>query len=506
MTFPTRVERRQAQALAIMVPSVLIALLLTIIAKMTFVDPDMFHGMSLIRESLRVGHLVTVDTFAYTPTVEPLYHHEWGTGAVLYAVTTFGGAGGILMLKYALVGALIMVVSRCAVQSGASLPVVCALAPPSIFMSWIGFSTIRAQMFTLLFTAMLLMFLNSDRAGRRSWVLPWLVISWLWVNLHGGFVVGIILVAAHLCEQLVRRKQVGHLVAILIAMCVLIAVNPYGPKYYLHVLNAVRLDRSLITEWAPLWKAPPSMIMIFVMSVIIVTYAFVLRGVRACTGVLIVLVTMYAAVKHQRHIAIYNIVWLCCVPGYVEQTRLGTLISSAWRRQGKGMIAVWSCCLCAVVVLFVGSRPWVLAVPANDGDQRIDQMPLYPSGAVDYLGESRFKGNVMTPFTIGAYVSWKLYPDVKVSMDSRYEAAYPAGALEKNITIYQAHDGWKDLLKEHPTDAVLAPVSGPLFLAMNGTDEWVLVYRDDMYGIFARTGLELPVIDRRGEFIQSSFP
>lgn len=506
MAAPLNSDRPQSRVVAVIVPAVLIAILLTGIAKTTFVDPDVFHGMSLIRESLRVGHLLTVDAFAYTETVEPSYHHEWGMGALLYGVAMSGGAGGVLVLKYALVVAIIIVVSRCGVRCGASLPVMCALAPLSIFMSWIGFSTIRAQVFTLLFIGVLLIFLNADRLGRRRWVLPWLAIYSLWVNLHGGFVVGIIIFGAHIAEQLARRRPAGHLVAVLVAMLALVSLNPYGLGYYPHMLEAVRLDRSLITEWAPVWRASPPLIVIFMMSVVVLMYAVFRGGVRSCCGLLILLITMYAAVKHQRHLSIYSVVWLCVVPGYVQQTRLGAMIASGWARQGKGAIVAWACCLCGVVVLLVGSRPWTLPVPANKGEQRILEMPLYPSGAVDYLQQCEFAGNIMTPFTIGAYVSWQLHPGVYVSMDSRFEAAYPPGALERNIAIYQVHDGWRGMLKEDPTDVVLAPVSGALFSAMEHTEEWTLVYRDDAYGIFADVGLVLPVVDRRGEVIHSSFP
>src|SRR5215467_9869298 len=41
------------------------------------VDVDIWHEMALIRESLRAGHLLTRDIFAYTPTVYPSIHHEW---------------------------------------------------------------------------------------------------------------------------------------------------------------------------------------------------------------------------------------------------------------------------------------------------------------------------------------------------------------------------------------------------------------------------------------------
>src|SRR5580698_7136375 len=77
--------------------------LLLMIANMNFCDPDVWHEMALFREALADGRVPTEDHFAYTPTVSPSIHHEWGTGAILYTVmTTFGGPG-MMVLKYALV-------------------------------------------------------------------------------------------------------------------------------------------------------------------------------------------------------------------------------------------------------------------------------------------------------------------------------------------------------------------------------------------------------------------
>ena len=77
-------------------------LLLKGISQNSFVDPDLFHEMALIRDALRLGHLPLLDTLAYTPTLEPTIHHEWGTGAILYLVSTRWGGAGLLLLKYLL--------------------------------------------------------------------------------------------------------------------------------------------------------------------------------------------------------------------------------------------------------------------------------------------------------------------------------------------------------------------------------------------------------------------
>jgi hypothetical protein len=54
------------------------------IARMGAVTHDVFHEMALAREWLACGAFPREDCFAYTPTVSPAVHHEWGTGLLLY--------------------------------------------------------------------------------------------------------------------------------------------------------------------------------------------------------------------------------------------------------------------------------------------------------------------------------------------------------------------------------------------------------------------------------------
>jgi hypothetical protein len=77
-------------------------LFLLYLCQLTFVDPDLWHEMALFGEALEQGGIPLADSFAYTPTIYPVVHHEWGTGAILYLVADRFGAPGIMVLKYLL--------------------------------------------------------------------------------------------------------------------------------------------------------------------------------------------------------------------------------------------------------------------------------------------------------------------------------------------------------------------------------------------------------------------
>ncbi len=462
----------------------------------------MFHGIALVRESHALGRIPLEDRFAYTPTVYPVVHHEWAEAAIVYVALTRGGLAGLQALKWILTLGIATGAFELARRRGASLGVLTVLTPVAIMMSWVGMTTLRAQVFTLLFVVVLLWCLEADRRGRRGWIVPWLALYVLWLNCHGGFVVGLVFFWLHTLEQIVRRRPAVHLVLVGVAMVALIAANPYGYHYFPYLWTALRLDRSLVAEWQPLWAGGVPNLAPFGVSLAVIGYALAMRGVRDAPGWPLVLVAGYAALRHQRHLSIYAVVWLCHVPAQIEPTRLGAMLRAFWARR-RAPVALWGLVAMLAAVAVVRERPWDVYLPANPGEH---PSVLYPVGAVDYLRQNGFHGNLMVPFEVGAFVSWKLHPAVKVSFDGRFEAAYPPEALAENVGLYDASPGWRDVLERYPTDAVLVPRSRRLSLALEENASWPLVYQDDVYQLFARPGLALPRADRRGQLLPTTFP
>ena len=106
------------------------ALLLAVHSKSMMVDVDVFHEMALYRAALRDGAVPTEDQFAYTPTVSPCVHHEWGTGLVLYHATASFGAAGLVALRYALTVALcLLLLTVLRRQGGGGQALLCRVPP-----------------------------------------------------------------------------------------------------------------------------------------------------------------------------------------------------------------------------------------------------------------------------------------------------------------------------------------------------------------------------------------
>jgi len=464
------------------------------------VDIDIWHQMALIRESFHAGHLLTRDIFAYTPTVYPSIHHEWGAGLVAYTLTRWCGSNAILIVKY-LIALLIGLVSLCCAESiGADAQVWAVLCPISIYLSRFGFlSVVRAQAYSFLFAACCFWLFEQDRRGNRRWLIAWLCIFPVWVNLHGGFVVGIGLLALYALERALYRQPVRHLLFLLAGTVVEVFINPFGPALASYVVRALAMSRPHIHEWRPVWVYGFWWTTVFLAAIAIAAYAVVKIRVRCAPGLLMVIAAAIQATLHCKLMPLFAIAWISHVPAYIQRTPVGQFIARFTQRRFAFVLSAWLLVTTIYLADAVRWQFWRLRVP------QIATTYAYPVGAVQYLREQRFVGNLMVPFTQGAYVSWKLFPAVKVSVDSRYEVAYSDALVDRAFRFYAAEPGWEETLRAYPTDLVLVPRIMPVAKVIPQSG-WSKVYEDREFEVYARPGLSLPFCDRTSESFTGVFP
>jgi hypothetical protein len=424
----------------------------------------------------------------------------------LYGLTRSFGAGGLLALKYLLGFGVALLTVRAARRHGGSRESISLLAPLALVMADLGFTNVRAQFFTLLFTAALLVMMEADRRGARWWIAPWLILYVVWLNLHGGFVVGAILLGCHWLEQVVAtRRGQWHLVLCGAAMGGLVLLNPYGVDYVTYLSEALLMPRPAIGEWRSI-VAAPSLLIVFSLSLLIALYAWSIGTRRPRTGWLALILFALAAGRHLRHLSLFALVWLAYVPAWFDATPIGDDLRELWRRFHRIVSAAAIVVMLGAAILCVRSEPWRLRVPVDRAAIEAGSPIVYPAGAVRYLREQNFAGNVMTPFVEGSYVSWQLFPKVLVGLDGRYEVAYRPGVTGEILALYRGSPAWRQTVGKYSADLVLCRTTQPLRTLLEGAGDWRRVYRDDLFELFARPGLELTAVDRRGERFEAAFP
>lgn len=481
------------------------------------VDQDVWHEIALAREYFQHGSLPIHDIFAYTPTVD-FIQHEWGAGVIALLFLEWFGGSGLVVLKYllgAILGLFLFLRIR---QDRPSLAILPPLVLLGMNMLQPGFGTVRAQIYSMCAVAILLWMLSLDRRGSnhrmlsgRNWMLPWSAVFVIWLNVHGGFVLAFGILGVEFLERvftsregwMVEVRRNWQLPALGVVMIALIALNPYGLRYYSYMVEALTIQRPDIIEWQPIWVVAsrfPASVASLGIAAVVAAYAVLARGWRNTPGVGILVLLLAASIRTNRITMFFGVAFLAIVPGLLEGTPLANWANrTLYRFRGTAVpvTAVVAILLLAVVWLRPPFRHMVPGrmFPAYPGHV------IYPVGAVEYLRQQQFRGNLMVPFTAGAYVSWKLYPEVKVSVDSRYEVAYPPNQVEQFIRVYRNGREANTVLAAYPHDAVLVFHLSPLRQALEAKPEWRKVYDDQVFRIYAKTGvgltpeLEAPLVE-----------
>ena len=471
-------------------------LLLMLIYRMgpTIADVDIWHEMALARKAIEIGYVPYHDLFSYTKTIYPSVHHEFGAGVIAYIVTSILGGDGIVILRYTLVASIILILLYALKRKRSNPYIVLFILPLPILFFAYGTSAVRAHMYSFVFTTILLLFIDIDQQGKRWWIFVWLLIFTAWVNIHGGFLVGIGLAMIYGIEQCTRRRQYKHIAGLIAAMAIIIVINPYGIHYYPYILNAVMMDRPNISEWNSLLDSGDiTLVVLFIVELLLILYVVIYKKFKNIEGLYILLATAVVSIKAIRLLPFFSICWIYMMPKWLENTPLGIAIINVYKKKAPVLLAIFTASAVFFAVKIVQIAPWNLQIP-NSNRPEWGKHIIYPVGAVEYLRSHGVTGNLLVPYNYGAFVLWKLHPNVKVSLDSRYEVAYPAEVVDDQFKLYMGTENWRELLQKYNPDIILTRTVLPLSRKIHLLSDWSLVYYDDNWEIFSKNSINLPLV------------
>jgi hypothetical protein len=451
-------------------------------------DPDLWGRLAIGRLIFAAGTLPRSDPFAYTPTLPLWIDHEWLTGVVFYCLYTACGDVGLLIAKTSLGLATVLLVWRIArLNRAARLPLLVALA---VTMPVFGYGmTPRAQLFTYLFFALWLYVLERFRHGgsaRMLAILPVTIVPW--ANLHGGFLAGLGLLALYAVGMLAIRRRAAALTGVLALCGALTLINPYGLDYWRYLVPAVLMHRPEIREWAPVpWSLDYTQF--WFLSLFSLTGAWLLcrDGWRSFAPALALAVTFALAARHARHMPLLAI----CGLGLATGAWFPNMeIAQRGSRQLAGLADFLLHGLLLATAMFQLYGLTVLDGPprleAPQVATGVENGVVYPVGAVNYAIEHHLKGNLAVPFNWGEYAIWYLYPDCRVSLDGRYETAYPPQTVALVDRFYSGRPGWADLIDHFATDYALVPAGSTTNQRLGLRRDWQVVYADQVAVLWGR--------------------
>ncbi|MBL7071077.1 MAG: hypothetical protein ISS26_02755 [Candidatus Omnitrophica bacterium] len=452
-------------------------------------DVDLWGNVGFVKAPVWDQDFQRVNTFSFTEPDYPWFNHEWLGQYLLYLTYAHSGNTGLLLLKLAL-GLCVMYVLYIAMRGACkSGPVKFLLLLLIISTAGYGFST-RPHLFTYLFYALLLLFLRRNRTIKPGQLILFPVLGVIWVNLHGAFFAGIILLVFYLIFEALKKLYLkgkgasSGITMISIAIVLFTAatlINPYGFRLWNFIFYSAGIARPFLSEWAPFTRMAyfnehMDFVMLCAISIIAVVFSNRPKD-PAWLGILLVL--FVSAIMMRRNIPLFAITAAFVIPEHLEDVAGPHLYSIG----SKIPRAVPIICLSVFLIIsgiytftFEKTDPAEIEIPQN----------RFPVDAVRFLKANGISGNALIFFDWAEYCIWKLYPDCRVFLDGRLCSAYSVGTVDDYFDFLYMGRDWEDALDDYPTDIVFIHRANPVYLNMLSRAGWSLAYENEISGIFLK--------------------
>lgn len=436
----------------------LLSLFLTCL--ITDYDYDLFARLEVGEIFFKTGKVLTQCPFSFTET-HKWFDHEWGSGVIFYAFLKTLGAGGLILLN-----ALLLTGTTFFIQKTSKTFSLFSAVLFLVMIHHTNGALIRCQAFTFFFLAVFIYLLEKYRENQTKWIwiLPLLTI--IWNNLHGGIVSGLGIAFIYAIGLTIQRKFCKELWLSLLCSIGALVINPYGIKYIAFLFFAATMRRDFIFEWYDVFQAyhfgyflPVLLVMTLILGYKI--YSDIKSKSFDLIQYVVLVLAIYMGLAHIKMLGISLVVMFiyCALPFLIPKLE----------------------CIIAVVVIILAC-----SIPLYSLNMPRATFGVFPLKEVEYLQINNIKGNILVPFEMGSYVSYKLYPNNLIYMDGRYEEVYFQKTLEDLLDFCNKRDGWRKALDNYPTEIVMVEKFDPAYEALKEEQDWVHLYSGSLCGIFVK--------------------
>lgn len=450
---------------------------------------------------LQHGAVPKIDLFSFTKPHQSWFAWEWGWDVVFASIHRNAGLGGVVfvtILLLSFVSALLFRLIRRYSDSDVLAFALTVLAICGSIVHWLARPHLVSWLFVLVFSHVIL----SAEAGKTRGLYALPALMCIWVNFHGGFFVGIVLlVTAALGEILggiLQAEPLKRVVssalpfAISTLLCTLATlVNPYGWRLHQHILSYLRDSKLLdnIGEYQSIsFHHGPAVFFECMLLLGIASLVWCIANGKLGAA-LSILLWAHLALVSGRNIPFYLL---------IAAPPIACMLKDALARVGKlpALARIDSACseiagefrpleridrwhpvsamgIVVVALLLSSNRP-ALASQFNPKS--------FPVTAVPKLEHMQFS-RLFTYDQWADYLIYRRYPSQKVFMDGRSDF-YGSDFVTEYQHIASARYDCEALLKRYGIDAVLIRPDEALATVLKQSRDWVLLFDDGKAAIF----------------------
>jgi hypothetical protein len=484
------------------------ALVIIVFAMAAFVmaqlyDPDYFWHLRTGQLILDTRGLPSNDPFSFTRPDAPWVLHEWLFEVILYSVYSIGGPFGVRLLVAILMGATFCVVYR-SIRAFLD-PVAALLIAVVCFSALLSFASPRPQLISYLFYAiylhLILGFLHNGDTRRLNWLPPIMV---LWVNGHGGYAVGLILLTIVTAATALSRwlgwpdRNPTRLRPLLICLVITAGaslVSPYHIHHWLYPFQTAGLEATrVIAEWRAPTLKDQSFQSLLVLG-LAYGWSMAFRDSRPkLQEFLLATAMILLSLKANRHVPL-GVITLAPLLALALSDGVLAKLTIWWQRSGvrnrykktagrgqqlgsKLYVMNW---LVVGTSVLLGLAYW----PTHAARQMEARNELTGWKAVDFVVSRGITGRLFNEYGFGGLMIYRLNPAQKVFIDGRADA-YGDAFVKEYLKIYFGREGWAEAFDRYEIDYVVCARSAPVRQLLLQRGDFVSVYKDEYNSVLVK--------------------
>ena len=426
-----------------------------------------------------------INLISYTYPHFPFINHHWFSEVILFICQKGMGLNSLIILKACVICLAIVIA---VIASGSVLGVGTAFLFSPLILER---ADIRPEIFGFLAFSLLLMQLRTVQKTKRiSFYVPFIFL--LWVNIHISFVLGLFLLGALFLEAQKSKRNI--LVCVLNIACLFI--NPNGIRGVLAPLTIFSNYGYSIVENQNMFFLSTVMKDIFIRGYflslpLVIAVICTLTFRKKYIQVFLLLVFTGLAMYQVRHLPFFVLTAIAFIPAALVE------ISRGVKPSVRLLFSYLFIYFLLAGILFFGSNMFFETFDINKSFGLGYEMR--DTKVVSVLKENKGEGNIFNNFDIGSYLSYRLFPEMKVFVDGRPEA-YPASFFQNDyIPLEENQDKQDAIFKQYNIHTVVISHTdqtpwGDMFLArILKNKQWKLVFVDPVFAVFSDGGKAIDI-------------
>ena len=487
-----------------------------------YAGTDLWGHIAFGQTMLKQGCVPWLDYYSYSAPGAPYFDHEWLAQVIMAGVYDALGVVGLKLMKLALTAATIILLAGAEGETGASLGVQSGVLM-AVALALLPLMQFRPQLFTFVLMAALLLILARDnyRGHAPLWLLVPMMM--LWVNLHGGFIIGLAVIAVYggvagsqaLLEGRGWRRPL-RFAAVTGATAAATLATPYGTSAWGAIFQTFERPSILNadTEWQPLivflrntWDQPHSG-NVFLLLVVAMLIFLAVTLVLTPSSEDLPLVAVAIVMGISPFVSVRNMALAMIAAAVPLARHCQLLVDKVRSRSVRDTTKSTSDVLTPAAQILMVSLAMLLAVETGLFSRSMPTSRPSPLGALAFMQRHDLHGNVLCNFEWGEFM---IFHDAasRVFIDGRYQLLYPPKVIEDYLAFYHGLSGAAGMLESYQHDYALISPGADAYKLMSSRKDWKLIYSDSASVLFARAqsrAADIPGIPVAGVAPASYFP